>query len=379
MRLPPLPTDARGFSARAGSTAPLRRPTAARSSRIRAGIRLLLLLLCIPILAAPPSLSAAADKSDGCDGAMPLGVVNLNPFHLVYGPPASHGACILASGSSELIASFHIASHMTAERSGSERMLTDGETYRQALAVRQGFGTGWEGLLEISVVSHVPGVFDRFIENWHSFFGLPQGGRDIAPHDRLRFLYVKDGAARVDLDDRVSSIGDITLGLGYALNERFLANDGLALRGAIGIPTGDDSVLTGSGGLSASIWAETSGRLPGSGESRAWLYGATLGALLADPPDALDGIGGRFVAFGRLGLTWRPWDWLALTTQVDLNSTPYGESSLAPLAGPAIMLGFGGRLRLASGTELEIAIAEDDGWRRSVADFAAHVAIRWRH
>ena len=351
---------------------------AARSSPVWTGLPPLLLLACVLASVALSSVSAAAGKPDNCDGATPLRVINLNPFHLVYGPPGSHGACILTPGSTELIASLHIASHMTEARSGSERILIDGETYRQAIALRQGLGDGWEGLFEMTAVSHGPGVFDGFIENWHSFFRLPQGGRDTAPRDRLSLLYAKDGATRVHVNEAVSSIGDVTLGVGYHPREDFLSNDGLALRGAVRLPIGDENALTGSGGFSASVWAETSGRLPGSGDSRAWLYGATIGGLVARPPDALSGMGGRFVAFGRLGLTWRPWDRLALTAQVDFNSTPYRRSSLAPLSGPAIVLGFGGRLKIAPGTELEIAIAEDDGWRRSAADFATHAALRLR-
>ena len=149
----------------------------------------------------------------------------------------------------------------------------------------------------------------------------------------------------------------------------------LAIRGVVKLPTGDEDALAGAGGLSASIWAETSGEF-GSGGARDWLYGATLGALAASTPDAI-GTGGRIVAFGRLGVTWRVLDRLALTAQVDVNSSPYG-SSLAPLAGPVVMIGVGGTVKLTPRTTLEIAIAEDDGLRRAAADFGVHAAIRWR-
>ena len=170
----------------------------------------------------------------------------------------------------------------------------------------------------------------------------------------------------------VTSLGDIALGVGHAVRRNFLANHGLAIRGAVRLPTGDDDALTGAGGVSAAIWAETSGRLFGAGD---WLYGAALGALAASTPDAM-GTGG-LVAFGRFGVTWRALDRLALTAQLDANSTPY-RSALAPLAGPAILLGFGGRVQLTPRISLEIAIAEDDGWQRAAADFGVHAALRWR-
>ena len=81
----------------------------------------------------------------------------------------SHGTCILMPGTSKVTLSSDVASHMTSARSESEQMLTDGETYRQTVALRHGLSNGWEALFEASVVSHTRGVFDGFIRNWHSF------------------------------------------------------------------------------------------------------------------------------------------------------------------------------------------------------------------
>ena len=64
--------------------------------------------------------------------------------------------------------------------------------------------------------------------------------------------------------ESVFSLGDISLGVGYAVPHWPLSNDGLAIRGSVKLPTGDESALAGSGGYSASLWAETSGALPGS-------------------------------------------------------------------------------------------------------------------
>ena len=137
---------------------------------------------------------------------------------------------------------------MKGARSGPERLFVDGETWRQALALRRGFGDGWEALLELSVVSHVPGVFDGFIETWHDFFHLPQGGRDTAPRDRLAIRYDK-GSAGVHVTDGVTSLGDIALGVGHAVKRNFLANHGLAIRGAVRLPTGEEDALAGAGGV----------------------------------------------------------------------------------------------------------------------------------
>ena len=105
------------------------------------------------------------DKPGWGGVAEPLRIVNLNPFHLLYGVPASFGARVLKPGSSELILSKDIASHLVGEGSGSEHILLDGETYRLALALRGGFRDRWEWFAEAPIVAHRTGVFDSFIEN----------------------------------------------------------------------------------------------------------------------------------------------------------------------------------------------------------------------
>ena len=334
--------------------------------------------LALAIVAAivfPPLAPAAnaGEREDRCAAAAPLRIANLSPFHIRYAAPASFGACALAPGATEAVLSIDMASHMLAARSASERLVLDGETWRPSLALRRGLGEGWEYTIEIAAVAHGGGLFDGFIETWHSVFGLPQGGRDRTPHDRLRIAYARDGRGRVDIGRAVSSPGDLTLGIGRALGPGVLSNDGLALRGAVRIPTGDGDALAGASEPSAALWAETSGQLWGSD----WLYGAAAGALAAKPPPALSGIGRGFVAFARLGITWRPLADLAFTVQADVASPAY-RSSLAPLGGPSVMFGMGTRLRLAPRATLDIAVTEDDGWRRAAPDIGLHAAIRWR-
>ena len=322
--------------------------------------------------------AAATDELAWGAVATPLRIVNLNPFHLLYGVPGSLGARVMTPGSSELIASMDMASHLVEASSGAERVLIDGETHRQGLALRHGFGDGWEYLFEVSALSHRAGRLDGFIETWHDVFHLPQGDRDRAPRDRLALFYANGGRTYYDIGQSVSSLGDISLGVGYAVPHWPLSNDGLAIRVSVKLPTGDESALAGSGGYSASLWAETSGALPGFADSRSWLYSASLGALAGEAPSGLSDLGGRFVAFGHLGVTWRPLNYLSLTVQLDAHSSPYGASDVAPLSDPGVMIGLGGALRLSEQVTLEIAVTEDDGLHRGAPDMGLHAAIRWR-
>ncbi|MCY3728058.1 MAG: DUF3187 family protein [Nitrospira sp.] len=345
-------------------------------------------LLCMPRSAISTALAcvfmvswpaaAVSGEFDDDAVAMPLRIVNLNPFFVPYGVPVSVGTHTMSPGSSHLTFAVDTASYLSSAASGSERLLLDGETYRTSLMLRRGFRPRWEYFLELSAVGYHGGVFDSFIEGWHDFFGLPQGGRDVVPHDRLALIYGDGTGARVNLQQDVFSLGDLALGVGYAVPDWPIQNDGLTIRGNVKIPTGNAGSFTGLGRFSTSLWAETSGALPWSAESRAWLYTATLGLLVAEPPKRLSSMGGPFIGFGRASATWRALSRLNLTVQVDVHSSPYSSSDLDVLADPVIILGFGGSIRVTDQATLEIAVTEDDGLHRAAPDIGLHTALRWR-
>ena len=332
---------------------------------------------CVLALLAAFACAGGAAAGERPDIATPLGMVNLNPFHLPWGVPVSHGAHVAGPGSSELVVSLDMASHFRGDAGGGERVLIDGETWMQSVSLRRGFWDGWEYLVGLSAVSHGAGVFDGFIEGWHDAFGLPQSGRDRAPRDRFSVVYARDGETLVELGDGVSSLGDVSLGVGRAL-PNVLSNDGLVLRAAVRLPAGDAGALAGCGCFSGSVWGETSGSLSGADGGRAWLYAATLGVLAGEAPDALSAVAGRLVAFGRFGVTWRGLAPLSLTVQLDVHSSPYGGSALSPLSDAVVMIGLGGSVPLGEGATLEVAVTEDDGTGRSAPDIGLHTAMRWR-
>ena len=319
-----------------------------------------------------------AKGSDSCVSTIPLRISNLNPFYIPYAPPSAFGVCVLAPNSSELILSSDMATYLHSTTNGRERLLIDGETYKQAIALRGGFHEDWEYLMEITSVYHGPGIFDGFIENWHDAFGLDQGRRDIEPRDRFALSYGVRGRNLVDIRDDIFSLGDLSVGLGHSLGPGILSNEGTTIRGYVGIPTGDHDKLSGSGGFSFSLWIETSGDIYRAEGTRGWQYAASAGVLIAPAPRALSTIGERFVAFGRLGTTWRLWTNVSLTAQVDANSSPYRSSRLAPLDDSVIIVSVGGLLALNENTMLEIALTEDGSPGGAAPDFGLHTAIRWR-
>ena len=95
----------------------------------RAGRRGLGLVCALAFTVLWPGAGTTEELAWG-DVATPLRIVNLNPFQLLYGVPGSLGAHVMTRGSSELIASMDMASHLVEASSGAERVLIDGETHR---------------------------------------------------------------------------------------------------------------------------------------------------------------------------------------------------------------------------------------------------------
>ena len=155
-----------------------------------------------------------------------------------------------------------MASYLSDAVSGSELALLDGETYRQELTLRRGFRERWEYILNLTAIRHHEGHFDAFIETWHDVFGLPQGERDITPRNRLAIVYRSENEELIGIRKSEGSLADLGIGVGYSLASWPIQNDGLTVRAMLRLPTGDDRTLTGSDGVSASVWAETSGGVP---------------------------------------------------------------------------------------------------------------------
>ena len=338
------------------------------------------LSLCVLVLAVPwvaASGHDAAGRTEWGAIAVPLRLVNLNPFHLLYGVPPSWGSRTLSPESWEIVASVDVASYLYERTLDTESVAMDGETHRLALAWRQGLWQNLEYQVEASAVAHTGGVFDEFIESWHGLFGLPQGRRNEVPRNRLVIRYGDGAGNQVEIRRDALALSTIGLGLGYSLPGTALGNDGLAVRAGLKVPVGNERARTAPGVVAASVWAETSGKLPVPADSRRWLYSATLSGLAAERPRGLSDVAGRFIFFGRFGVTWRAMERLTLTAQLDLHSSPYRASRLAPLSDPLVMVGLGGAWRLNRHTTLEVALTEDDSGRRAAPDIGLHTALRW--
>jgi len=286
--------------------------------------------------------------------AEPFRTGNRNPLVQAQGLPAALGARLLPVGVSELALQAEVGNSFSLSRNGEEDIALDGESWRVALAWRTGLGQRWELGLEVPWISHDGGDLDGLIEDWHSWWNLPDGNREALPRDRLQYRYRRQGETLLDLASSEEGLGDVRAQLAYQLT----AGDGewLALRAHTSLATGDAGRLTGSGGntLGASLHYGRQGLL---GNPRWHLQGSLGGLWMADP-DLLATRVNDVVGFGSLTLAWSASPRLSVKLQLD-GHTPLYDSALTELGDPAWQLVLGGSLQLAPSLVLDAWLSED--------------------
>lgn len=285
---------------------------------------------------------------------------NQSPIIQIHGLPAIDSAAVLPEHRTRYRLTHDLASNYTfssfSSSTTNENLLFDGETSRTTFGYSRGMGAGWEWGVQIPFVSHDGGSLDGFIQDWHDTFYLPQGGRDIAPRNRLTYRYQRNGVTELLLTDSSSGIGDVRLTAGRQWPSAGRGTR-LALRGALSLPTGDSDALRGSGAVDAAMWATADRQghwfeIPGS------LFGGG-GLLLMGDGDVLAEQQRRLVAFGSFGGGLRVLPWMSLKLQADIHSPFYDDSELEQINATAVQLLMGGDLQLAKKVRLDLMVGED--------------------
>jgi len=304
----------------------------------------------------------------------PLHTANRSPLVQIFGLPEPTPAAILAEGSGETGIYVDIASNYVVETIPLENLILDGETYRTTLACSYGINERFEAGVELPFMGHGGGVFDSFIEGWHNFFSLPQGGREEAERNKLMYSYSKNGRELLKVDDSDFGIGDMRFTGGYQLY-RDNGHDPayVSLRGSLKLPTGNSHRLHGSGSFDTALWIDASHdySIP-IGHVTLFASGGGMGMTRGDTlPDQQR----SFVGFGSLGAGWAPAEWIAFVMQFSGHTPFYSGSDLKELSSNSLQLHSGGTLRLPGSTFMDIAVSEDISVN-TAPDVTLHLALR---
>jgi len=289
----------------------------------------------------------------------PFRTTNQSPLVQIFGLPAESNAAISPAGKFSFSLTQDVASEYSLSETSSERIALDGESYRWTLAARYGIGDRFEAGVEIPYLLYGGGFLDSFIIDWHKTFGLPQGGRDAAPKDRLLYSYQKNGVQKLKMDRAGSGIGDISLMFGMKLYDAADQGfrDSLALRASLKLPSGESDSLRGSGSTDFAL------SLCGSMNSfTEWgslgLFGS-LGGLAMTRGDVLSDQQNNLAGFATAGLGWGPAAWISFKLQLNGHTPFYHGSSLQELSTSSLMLVMGGSLGFPGGYRLDIGVSED--------------------
>ncbi len=302
---------------------------------------------CLTLLGALP-LSSRADLFE------PFSTSNLNPFVQIYGLPATRSANLATDGRVNWQVQTDIANHFTESVGNSEAVSLDGETWRTTISLRYGLTDRWELALDVPYIRQDGGSLDGFIEGWHGWFGLPNGGREDVPQDQLAYLYQSTGMTGIDLRDSVSGIGDARISVGYLLGE--VQDRSWTFRAGVKLPTGDPEELTGSDSTDVFMSLHLSDESFLRHED--WYFHSSLGLLVPGSGDIIDDKLEDYVVFGSASVAWHTWERVSLKAQLDFHSAMF-ESELKELDELAVQLVLGGSVSLGERLLLDISVSED--------------------
>lgn len=326
--------------------------------------------LCLCAFITTSCLATTGRAEQGDDSAL-VALHSQHAMNALFGLPA---VAARAVQSRELQISLEHASQFMGSVGAKETLFLDGETSLLTLRHRQRLGSCWQGEVVLPFFQHSGGEFDRAIDDWHQFFGMPDAGRDTYPYHQLTYRYSDVSGEKLRVDSSQSGMGDISLSV-----QRTLACEATAdttgsepiVRAGIKLPTGSVAELRGSGRVDAYVDMQS----PVWGKGRRWRGGASFGLLYTGEnprlPDQRS-----LVLFGAAGAQLRLTQRYRALLQLDWH-TPFYRSELPELNDSSVVLSAGFRYLLGDNQTLELTISEDIAVE-TAPDIVARVAWIYR-
>jgi hypothetical protein len=316
-----------------------------------------------PLVGASVALWAAAA---GAQLAEPVHVRNLNPLVSIFGLPAWDTVPI----GTKFGVTAEVANHYRFSLAGNERLMLDGETVRTNFAFTHGFASGWSLGVEVPYYRVSGGFLDDAIDSWHSAFGMPDGGRNARPENEFLFAFGEPLAPSFVLTEPQSGVGDTQVKFARLIG----GDQGFVVQAAFKLPTGDETMLAGSG---SSDWSVTLLRTrPLLARKRAAAYYWGVGFLRAGDPEVVDFDANTWVPTGIIGGSWQLLPEFGFKGQVDVHGAFY-DSQLEEIGETAIQATFSAWRRMGQRGQIEFAVVEDLNVS-TAPDVVLQVATAWQ-
>jgi hypothetical protein len=158
-------------------------------------------------------------------------------------------ATVLGDGERELRITSAYSSMFVNGDTGSERVVLDGEIWRNAFAFQAGFAPHTDIEVELPVVFASDGFLDQFVETWHALLGLPSGGREARPHSDYVMDVEKNGQDLYHLEPNDVGIGDVPIVVAHQFVTETEDVPAVTVRLGVELPVGSASRGFGNGEL----------------------------------------------------------------------------------------------------------------------------------
>ncbi|MGQ7845018.1 DUF3187 family protein [Granulosicoccus sp. 3-233] len=315
--------------------------------------------------------STSVVRAEQSDDSALMQVHSEHALNAIFGLP---GAAVRPVQSSEWQLSLEHGNQFIGSTAGDETLFLDGETSELVVRRRQRLSSCWQGELVLPFFQHSSGKFDRAIDDWHQFFGLPDASRDEFPHQQLTYTYSDASGERLRVDTAQSGVGDISVTVQRTLSCQATADTTGAepiVRAGIKLPTGSVSELRGSGRVDTFVDIQS----PVMSNGGRWRAGVSLGVLYAGDNERLPSQR-NLVVFGTAGSQFRLAQRYRAMVQLDWH-TPFYRSDLPELNDPTVVLSAGLRFLLGATQTLELSISEDVAVE-TAPDIVARLAWTYR-
>tara|TARA_R110002072_G_scaffold100429_3_gene221195 strand:+ start:99005 stop:100006 length:1002 start_codon:yes stop_codon:yes gene_type:complete len=249
----------------------------------------------------------------------------------------------------------------------------DGEVLRAALDARIGLGHGLELGMQLAG-SHASGGFlDDFIIDYHDAFGFPDQDRSTSVNERFLVDATQGGNSVWTVRESSAELLDVPIHLTWQILEPGERQFGLALRGGVELPTGDQNNGYGNGQLDVALGAVFDYHSHGIG------WSGHVQHTFAGTPRPSRAAGFSFADVTSIGLGVE----LPLTKHLHAIVQAEWETSTLRNLGPQVaardqaLLWVGGRYRTSPGWSVEVGFGEDLVGLAS-PDFTAWLAFIWK-
>lgn len=285
----------------------------------------------------------------------PIPSRSLEPVKLTYLAFRPRRAATLPEGETQVTVLSAYSNIFESSEEGADSVDFDGEIWRTSVALRRALAPGVDVEIELPVVYATSGFLDLIVEDFHDFFGFPNGGRSDKPRFAYDMVAVNDGTEAYRMEGNEVGIGDVPIILTAAIQEESATAPAVAVRAGLELPTGSESSGFGNGGVDfgAGILAERSwGRWTATGAID-WVDVQSSSSFESAGVAAQDGFDAQ------IGGEYRWNDDLSLLLGSVYSPAATEDIPLEEISGPLLSLDVGAAWDLAPRSRLLFVFSED--------------------